>query len=429
MGLRDFTLVEAARSLAEAPSDRTAHEVLARALSETEDAEGARTAAWTQASLRQTPGQWPLPSQFLMPTLPGLDSAQVLSLDEATPLFDRRDVHLGVTAIAGNQSTRGGSVLGGWSTERSQIDLSAFKYQRDGKLASDDASLHAARLHGLWTLAPQANAPRRIQRDSACCGQSVRITFSCSGQLAESDSTFSRAGFWLAAVGGTLATDTEWLAAASRSRVTFAQTITLAPPTPPGSTANNQTDGHPQDAAMQYQTRRGAMRWTLGVDAHKANLEADTGLQFAIPGLPLIPLGTDLPQRYRSTHAYIDMSLNELGPWTLHGNHSPRTCQSAKFGSATYPRLVRHGGGHQGIQDSRCCRRWLEAQRAVTLASVVVPDLWPSTLAKLQHGAGAVQRGSTRHRSPVVEHSRQSTRHFAGRHRPGRNTLAGTLAP
>lgn len=317
LGQREFALRDATRSLQEWPSDRPSLDSLARALTETEYAEPARLAAWTQAGLRQSPGQWPLPSQYLMPTLPGLDGAQVLSLHEATPLLERRPLHLGATVLGGNASTRGASALGSWSNDQQQIDLSAMHYRRDGETSDGDVRLRSARLHGQWTVAPQFTLHAEFGESRRESGDPYEPLFannaSNGGRVdIEQSRTLVGARYWDPATGG------EWLAAASRSVIHLRSSQPLSAPLPPGSRFDVSNEGRPNDVALQGHGRFEDWTWTTGFDVHHANLSDANLLSIGIPGVPPIASGPT-PIRYRADRTYLNLDSPDLGPWTLRG--------------------------------------------------------------------------------------------------------------
>lgn len=150
----------AERAYLEDPLDAQTLAGLGRTLPAIE-AESARTSAWTQAILRQPIGSWPVPPQFLTPSLPGLDGPRLLALDESAQLFTRSGRKAAATTTLGSRGIRGASALGAWNNEQWQLDLSGFDYRSDPDLDGERADLNGLRLHTQF--APQPGAQLHLE--------------------------------------------------------------------------------------------------------------------------------------------------------------------------------------------------------------------------------------------------------------------------
>lgn len=133
-------------ALADDPIGPAGHRRLADAYAALPRFESARVSELLQTELRQPLGRLPVAPQFLAPDLPVVDAPRALAPEETADLFERGPSQFAATALAGSQSTRGGSVLAARSSERAQVSLGHFDYRRDGLDAGRDIDLSGTRV-------------------------------------------------------------------------------------------------------------------------------------------------------------------------------------------------------------------------------------------------------------------------------------------
>ncbi|MCE1187202.1 MAG: tetratricopeptide repeat protein, partial [Rhodocyclales bacterium] len=113
------------------PQSAAAHRLLAESYAADPDREKARLSEQLQAKLRQPIGTWPLPPQFVMPSLPVLGGPSTISPDEGTAFFDRQPTHFAASLGAGNRGIRMGSVMASHAWEKAQLSVGGFDYRGD----------------------------------------------------------------------------------------------------------------------------------------------------------------------------------------------------------------------------------------------------------------------------------------------------------
>ncbi|MGL4409546.1 MAG: tetratricopeptide repeat protein, partial [Zoogloea sp.] len=133
------------------PQSAAAHRLLAESYAADPDREKARLSEQLQAKLRQPIGTWPLPPQFVMPSLPVLGGPSTISPDEGTAFFDRQPTHFAASLGAGNRGIRMGSVMASHAWEKAQLSVGGFDYRGDAfKAGSYDTHLSGTTLSFQW---------------------------------------------------------------------------------------------------------------------------------------------------------------------------------------------------------------------------------------------------------------------------------------
>jgi hypothetical protein len=205
----------AAQALGEDPLDSQALQAVAQTLSNDDTAEAARNTAMTQAMLRQPIGQWPIPPQFLAPSIPGIEGPRMLALDESSQLFNRSNRKAAATVLVGTRDTRGLSALGAWNDERWQLDLSGFNYTSDQDVRHDNTKLDGIRLHTQFS--PQASASLHFEvlHTKRSAGEVYTPLLSTGGNSGRSDDyTLDRV---LVGTYGEISPQTSWTALVAHS--------------------------------------------------------------------------------------------------------------------------------------------------------------------------------------------------------------------
>ncbi|WP_374487555.1 FecR domain-containing protein [Zoogloea sp.] len=133
------------------PQSAAAHRLLAESYAADPELESARLSEQLQAKLRQPIGTWPLPPQFVMPSLPVLGGPSTISPDEGTAFFDRQPTHFAASLGAGNRGIRMGSVMASHAWEKAQLSVGGFDYRGDAfKAGSYDTHLSGTTLSFQW---------------------------------------------------------------------------------------------------------------------------------------------------------------------------------------------------------------------------------------------------------------------------------------
>lgn len=126
-------------ALRDDPLSASAHRLLADSYAREGSMESARASEYLQMSLRQPLGAAPVPPQLLLPGLPILGGARLLSPEEVTDLVARKPQHFSLSLLGGNRGSLGGTVTAARAWERAQISLGAFRYRSDGIDADGDS--------------------------------------------------------------------------------------------------------------------------------------------------------------------------------------------------------------------------------------------------------------------------------------------------
>lgn len=307
-GFSELASVEAARSLALAPANHSAHRFMADALSDLPRHEVARASELLQSQLLQ-----PLYTAQLPPALPFIAVARYAGLGFSEPslndyslLYRQRSSRGSISVLFGDQGTRGAEVLATLVRDRVVLSVGQFYQTTDGFRPNADLTHHIGSAFVQWALTDELSLQAEVRQRRTRYGD-LTLNFAADDYLTDSririDQDVARVGLSYAP-----SPRARWLASFMSNRRQEAQHHAAGPVT---VDATGSAPGRQGELQFQYALERGNL--TLGLGSSRVDL--DTRLSVVFPGPPGGPCSADapcgssnrMPVRQHSAYAYANL--------------------------------------------------------------------------------------------------------------------------